>query len=358
MPRRLTLGLVALGLCVALYVAISLGLSQLNDSSSSEGLASNSSDLSSSQDALRWYDPRRAPLIRDIDSVVERAWLAEGQSNACDATPCLVLRQSDEAVVIEMTEFDDESESPGDVLLETTVSLTNTDELFAIVGSHSPRTGLEDDLLQRGVELRSFQANQELYRVDGSSWPFQTATIELPYGVLGQWFFNAFFEVDRAHGNETAIDELQEMASIAANEVSIRFGLSELAARSRVPMIVNGWFQALTYAVALTALILTIMEAREPRLRKTADGITDLIPFTGFLGTLWGVAGGLAVLGASDVTDDVAKALALGRIGSSLSLAINTTILAIVVFGIVLIVQYALRSLLEAFLNSSKEPNS
>jgi len=149
-------------------------------------------------------------------------------------------------------------------------------------------------------------------------------------------------------GNQTDVDELTMLAEVAANEVSDRFGLVDLASRATVVQIASGPIQSLTYVVGLLALLFTTFEIWAPSVKRFSDGIADLIPFTGFFGTLIGVAGGLQVLGQSDVTDDVSKALSLGKIGSSLGLAINTTILAIVVFGLVLVLQYFIRLLILA----------
>ncbi len=289
-------------------------------------------------------DAAAALKKHDPGGIEIKEWLAVGAPETCSKTLCLVVNHVPNAVEIELTTFEPEI-IKRELRLLTKVTLNENQglELFA---EHDPVPEILDEMVANGVDLDIFRKNAVLYSVSGAfSW--RTAKVELPYGVFGQFFFDGMQKVDKAMGNETDLEVLQKFAKIAVNEVNARFEVSELADRALISQITAGPTQTLTYIAALIAILLTLLEIRIPEVRRYSDGMADLIPFTGFFGTLIGVAGGLQILGLSDVTDDVSKALSLGKIGSSLSLAINTTILAIVVFGLVLIFQFALRILLD-----------
>jgi hypothetical protein len=112
----------------------------------------------------------------------------------------------------------------------------------------------------------------------------------------------------------------------------------------RASQIVFGPIQTATYATALLALCLTILSLSNPKLSRPTDAVTDLVPFTGFFGTLIGVLLALSSLSVDDITNDIRKAMTLGLIGNALSLAINTTICAIAVFGALILTQTGLQT--------------
>jgi hypothetical protein len=291
-------------------------------------------------------DAVSALQVRQADEIPARGWLAGSTENACTKDPCLVVEHLEDEVRVTITTFHVDPVRRQD-RLRTTAALVRSDNNVKLSIRHFATPDYFDELSRIGVDLSTFHEPETLYEVTG--WgPWTNATIELPHGVLPQFFFNGFRNIDRAMGNQTDVDELTMLAEVAANEVSDRFGLVDLASRATVVQIASGPIQSLTYVVGLLALLFTTFEIWAPSVKRFSDGIADLIPFTGFFGTLIGVAGGLQVLGQSDVTDDVSKALSLGKIGSSLGLAINTTILAIVVFGLVLVLQYFIRLLILA----------
>lgn len=288
------------------------------------------------------FDARNA--ISENEGLRSPSWLQKGEDNACGSDPCLVVEHWPRQVYITLQKFDEDRKT-GDVQLLSRVTLENNKGSLQLIAQHDPTPSLESILSQQGVDIDILQKEQKIFAVSGMR-PFTNTVIELPYGVIGPWFFDAFRKIDRAMGNKTDDDYLRALAETAANEVSRRFGLFDLAEKAWISQIAFGPIQSLTYTVALVALVLTGAEAFEPRLRKISDVMADLIPFTGFFGTLIGVSISLRHLGQADITDDISKALILGRMGSGLTLAIYTTILAIVIFGLVLVTQYAVRSLL------------
>lgn len=296
---------------------------------------------------------------------VSKEWLAEGsESNPCTRTPCLVVEQiagtdGSASVVAKLMEFD--STSSWDEILRTTFTYSQIGSETRLAVRHTPTpdmmsegdTAASDARLEaNGVDVSNLRDPQILYEASGS-FPFTETTIDLPYGALSQYVFDGFSKAVRAWGLEPDEEQLLTYADIVTNEVEARFDLSGIPERSRIAMILSGPTQPFTYLAALVALLLVWFETSRPSIRPLTDGVTDLIPFTGFFGTLVGVSGGLEVLGLSNVTDDVSKAMSLGKIGSSLGFAINTTILAIVVFGMVILLQYAIRS---AFENRASRP--
>lgn len=282
-------------------------------------------------------------------SLDTQSWLAYGAENPCDKDPCLVVQHVEadngaHSVIAYLTTYP-ATEDDSQVLLTTRVTFMRDGDGVQLTAKHIPTPDLQEPLLRAGVDLEEFRAENLLYGVTGS-WSWTSATVDLPYGAISQYLFNGFQKVSRAKGLDPDLDRLLGYADIVTAEVNRRFNISTLSGDARVAMIVAGPTQTLTYGVALLAILFVIAECRSPQLRPYSDGLADLIPFTGFFGTLLGVSAGLEVLGLSNVTDDVSKALSLGKIGSSLGFAINTTILAIVVFGFVLVFQYAVRSIL------------
>ncbi|UWS07080.1 hypothetical protein [Phaeobacter inhibens] len=296
--------------------------------------------ISGKTDARQVLEP--VPLA----NVNQKDWLDYGAANICTGEPCLVLEHSEPApgehlVAAYLTTYPPENGN-SEVLLTTNISYSNVDGDVSLIAKHIPTPDLQEALLQDGIDLDEFREENVLYSVTGMG-PWTSATVELPYGAFSQYIFDGFQKIARAKGLDPDIDQLLTNANIVKTEVNDRFDISDLADKAKVAMIVAGPTQTLTYGVAILALLFVLVEIRKPVLRSYSDGLADLIPFTGFFGTLLGVAAGLEVLGLSNVTDDVSKALSLGKIGSSLGFAINTTILAIVVFGFVIVFQYAIR---------------
>ena len=287
---------------------------------------------------------------------VSKEWLEEGAAkNPCNKTPCLVIEQSGDAsggvlVVAKLMEFD--SSGSWDEMFRTTFSYSQVGNETKLSARHTPTpasmsdsdvASTEANLEANGVDVSDLRKEQILYAASGS-FPFTKTTVNLPYGALTQYVFDGFSKAVKAWGLEPDDEQLLTYSSIVTNEVEQRFSISNIPSNSRIAMILSGPTQPFTYLVAIVALLMVCFEVFRPGIRPYTDGVADLIPFTGFFGTLVGVSGGLEVLGLSNVTDDVSKAMSLGRIGSSLGFAINTTILAIVVFGMVILLQYAVRT--------------
>lgn len=293
-------------------------------------------------------DAADAILAKSVANIEEKDWLKIGATNSCEAAPCLVVQHEEglnnqHFVRALLTDFP----ADGDITrtkFTLTVSFgTSDDGTIRLTAKRFPAPALHDPMLQAGVDLVRFRKEEILYQVEGAySW--RTATVDLPYGAFSQFVFDGFQKAARAMGLEPDAEILLGYAEVVTTEVNNRFAIDSIAENARVAMIVSGPTQTLTYAVAVLAILFVFLEWWRPLLKPYSDGLADLIPFTGFFGTLLGVANGLEVLGLSNVTNDVSKALSLGKIGSSLSFAINTTILAIVVFSLVIIIQYTVRA--------------
>lgn len=169
----------------------------------------------------------------------------------------------------------------------------------------------------------------------GTTW----FSIGLPSGVLGKWFENRMLLAVAATGQQVPPDVIENFADIAASRADERFNLSSLNEKSQELRLYGGPIQAATIAISMVSIILIFATLLDSRLQSAASAMTELIPFTGFFGTLIGVSGGLSLLGKADISDDASKALNLGQIGGQLGIAIDTTIFAIMCFGLVMVVQ-------------------
>lgn len=282
-----------------------------------------------------------------VADLTSKPWQSYTSDNSCADDLCLVIEHTQTgSEVHSIAAFLVSSPVKAGVsneFLETRIVYQETDTGVSLTVRHIRTPSLDEAIAQLGINNDTFREPQSLYEVSGK-FTWETAKIELSYGSLSQFFLDGFSTADRARGNKPDIDQLTIYAEILATEVNERFGISDLSERARTAMIISGPTQTLTYLAAFLAVLLTIAERWAPSLRSQSNGVADLIPFTGFLGTLIGVSDGLRILGLANITDDIDKAISLGKIGSSLGFAINTTILAIVVFGLVLVFQFAFRS--------------
>lgn len=91
-------------------------------------------------------------------------------------------------------------------------------------------------------------------------------------------------------------------------------------------------FVTLWLFVFTTSLLLLSIWARWAK--DSAESTTGLIPYVGFFGTLLGMGGALSVLGKANLSDAASKAVNLGPIGNDLSVAIETTKYALILYGV------------------------
>lgn len=110
--------------------------------------------------------------------------------------------------------------------------------------------------------------------------------------------------------------------------------------------MMSGWVQYLIVGLAVyCGLIFCIIgvgtlvqEFRGQKIKvfvfaiEAAENIIEIIPYVGFFGTIMGMSGALWILGRIDTTDAVQKATELGPISSDISLALETTKLALIIF--------------------------
>lgn len=280
-------------------------------------------------DLARLADPSRSPS----DECVLR--------NA-DETPleniCLQVSDEDDGVTILMstaTVSATGSVSLLPVLRMTAAYLSGSKEV-AVEAYYYPDLYDKMDSLGRINERNSREILfAETDAPVGTSW----FSIGLPSGVLGKWFENRILLAVSATGLQVPPDVIENFANISAMRVNERFDLTSLSKRSRDLRLFGGPIQAATIAVSIASIILIIATLFDNRIQLAASAMTELIPFTGFFGTLLGVSGGLSLLGKADISDDASKALNLGQIGGQLGIAIDTTIFAIMCFGLVMVVQ-------------------
>lgn len=287
--------------------------------------------------------PSNAVEFRTHEQIPKRPDLEKNEKN-CERSPCFVVEHTDNVLIVTLYKHAPSVERWQERLITTAqIRMDPEGRPVRIDLRHKPTNDIEDDLERHGVYLPALREHRILYEVNGT-WLWKDATIELPVGALPQYFMYAFQAVDDAMEYGTDQAELRRMADIAAAQANMRFGLQNLSKRLRPSQIVFGPVQTATYATALLALCLTILSLSNPKLSRPADAVTDLVPFTGFFGTLIGVLLALSSLSVDDITDDIRKAMTLGLIGNALSLAINTTICAIAVFGALILTQSGLQT--------------
>lgn len=168
------------------------------------------------------------------------------------------------------------------------------------------------------------------------------------FGTDGKIAFRRKINQDRfglglqASGIAIEDDVLTQLSDIAAYAVDSRFAVSTIQQRSWWIRLVGGPVQFITLALGVATGTLLMLGLVIPRASFVAPQLAELIPFSGFFGTLLGMSRALDVFGVADISDDTSKALNLGQIGGQLSLAISTTIWAIICFGVVMLLKVAI----------------
>lgn len=156
-------------------------------------------------------------------------------------------------------------------------------------------------------------------------------------GVLAKWFEQPFLLSAAAAQISPDDETIKNLANIAAAYTARKYSYSDIQDRSSWLRLVGGSVQLITIFVTLSSLGLIGASLVVRGLVAVSETLTELIPFTGFFGTLLGMQDALNIFGIADISDDASKALNLGQIGGKLGLAVTTTIFAIICFGIVMI---------------------
>ena len=125
------------------------------------------------------------------------------------------------------------------------------------------------------------------------------------------------------------------MSSRLADEIVQRLSLEEVFARTERIQFALGPIQLLTLACFIAAVLALGASVKWNDMQEVGKGLSEIIPYLGFLGTLIGMGGALGILGRANLADELSKATSLGPVGSQLSIAIQTTKYALVLFIVV-----------------------
>ena len=95
-----------------------------------------------------------------------------------------------------------------------------------------------------------------------------------------------------------------------------------------------GRIQFVTLVLFFFCLCLLIISMFFDWARGAVESGMGLIPYVGFLGTLIGMGNAVGVLGDVNLSDPISKSLHLGSIGNNISVAIETTKYALVLYSV------------------------
>jgi hypothetical protein len=129
-------------------------------------------------------------------------------------------------------------------------------------------------------------------------------------------------------------------------------GLSNWEKYYPVIRLISGPIQELILILCVFSVLVAVFEGVLARIRparrgdnpiESAEVFVDLVPYVGFFGTIYGMAGALWYLGGIDLSDPIEKATKIGPITGNISLAMEASQLGILFFLIASIVLRIIR---------------
>lgn len=153
-----------------------------------------------------------------------------------------------------------------------------------------------------------------------------------PIGSIEPWIRG--FIIDAVAASEQKLDdrEIQILSGRIFREFQSELGLENTFKRLQWIQFAGGPIQFVTLVFFLTAVVMLTCGLKWRWALEVGRGLSELIPYIGFLGTLIGMGGALRILGDANLADEISKAVSLGPIGSQLSVAIETTKFALLLF--------------------------
>jgi len=156
--------------------------------------------------------------------------------------------------------------------------------------------------------------------------------VELPRGSVEPWVRSYVGGVLKGMGVEYENKALRSLSQRIAGDIREKGHLDEIYSALTWPQFALGPVQYTTFVVFFASFLLIVLGLVATWLIAPARALTEVVPFVGFFGTLIGMGGALGILGDANLADELSKAMGLGPIGSQLSVAIETTKFALMLF--------------------------
>jgi hypothetical protein len=175
----------------------------------------------------------------------------------------------------------------------------------------------------------------EIASYSAPNWLFAGArdsSLSIPPGAFSPWVRKLVGQAIEAADGELKESASQGFLRRLTADLEANLPLARLADRISQRAFVLGRIQFVTLACFVCSIGCLMVSPFRPWSLVVAQALTDLIPYLGFFGTLLGMSGALGVLGRADLGSGVSKSINLGPVGSQLSLAIETTKFALILY--------------------------
>lgn len=238
-------------------------------------------------------------------------------------------------------------------------SVARTDNESSVAKQCSP-TGVDGYLIQWEFAGDAFQKLEDFYGEGASVGcrfllgfsettsfaPFaRNVRIDIPAGALSPLIEQTLRRGMLGSNVNMDAKLRRAMTERLSNEVAAFVRFSEIEHDLSRIAYLYGPIQFVTIALTIFSGFLIFATLVFSWARDAGEKALNLIPYVGFFGTLLGMGSALAILGDANLSDPLSKAINLGPIGSNLSLAIETTRLALVCFGLATLLMLVLDAL-------------
>jgi len=166
----------------------------------------------------------------------------------------------------------------------------------------------------------------------------------IPRGAVSPWLKVRIGEALQMAGVQVGPAAVEQAAREIANEIDAVTGLERNRQSLAWIAFALGPIQFVTLWLFFVSLLMLLLGIFRPWAGVFGEKGIELLPYVGFFGTLLGMSNALQVLGQADLSDSLSKAVNLGPIGSQLSVAIETTKYALVLFMIATLIAMMIES--------------
>lgn len=169
---------------------------------------------------------------------------------------------------------------------------------------------------------------------DSALWaPFvRNTSLEIPSGTVEPLVRQIIVYLERRLDERFDRNQLDDLVESVTRYILVEAGYGAAISQVLGTAFWSGDVQFMTLFVFYSFLLITIVTIFSSRLEEASSFLLEALPYLGFFGTLMGMASALKILGFANLSNDLEKAIGLGPIGSQMSLAIETTKFALVLY--------------------------
>jgi len=204
----------------------------------------------------------------------------------------------------------------------------------------------------------------------------RTVEFRRPKGALIAELKSTLTDYSNTSKSEIEKADVQRLLNITVDFIDNCHGLSKwgdnywylrlISGPIQNVIVVMGWFCVLIFVTMFLGLISRIVRTRRSNMMlfaiESAESIADMIPYVGFFGTIVGMSGALWTLGGIDASNATQKAVEIGPISNDISVALETTKLALIFYisliFILKIVRISTKKTSETFLENKTKTNN